>query len=107
MLKPSFTKQFERDLKKSLKRGKNKEKIKAITTKLINEEKLEPKHRDHKLAGSYMDRCECHIEPDWLLIYKITVTKLFLNEPARIQIYSNNVIQNLENKIHFAFSSAK
>ncbi|MCA9735503.1 type II toxin-antitoxin system YafQ family toxin [candidate division KSB1 bacterium] len=72
MLKPSFTKQFERDLKKSLKRGKKKDILKAIITKLINEEQLESKYRDHKLTGSYMGRRECHIEPDWLLIYKIT-----------------------------------
>lgn len=40
MLKPSFTKQFQRDLKKAQKRGKDKEKIKAVVTKLLNEEKL-------------------------------------------------------------------
>ncbi len=71
MLKPSFTKQFERDLKKSLKRGKDKDKIKSIITKLLNEKKLEASHRDHKLFGSYSSRRECHIEPDWLLIYKV------------------------------------
>ena len=72
MLRPSFTKQFERDLKRSLKRGKDKDKIKAIINKLIDEEKLDPKHRDHKLTGNYLGRRECHIEPDWLLIYKIS-----------------------------------
>jgi mRNA interferase YafQ len=71
MLKPSFTKQFERDLKKSLKRGKNIDRIKSIITKLLNEEKLEASHRDHKLFGSYSNRRECHIEPDWLLIFKV------------------------------------
>jgi len=71
MRKPSFTKQFERDLKKSLKRGQNKEKIKAIIVKLVNEESLEPKYSDHKLKGTYQNRRECHIEPDWILIYKI------------------------------------
>ena len=60
MLKPSFTKQFERDLKKSLKRGKKKDILKAIITKLINEEQLESKYRDHKLTGSYMGRRVCH-----------------------------------------------
>lgn len=72
MLKPSFTKQFERDLKKSLKRGKNKDKIKSIITKLINEERLESSNRDHKLIGNYLNRRVCHIESDWLLIYKVT-----------------------------------
>jgi len=71
MLRPFYTKQFDRDLKRMLKRGKIKEKIKAIILKLINEQDLEPKHRDHKLIGSYEGRRECHIEPDWLLIYKL------------------------------------
>ena len=38
---------------------------------LLNEEKLPPKNRDHSLTGNYTDRRECHIEPDWLLIYKL------------------------------------
>lgn len=71
MLKPSYTKQFERDLKRTIKRGKDKEKIKVIVTTLINEEKLAPKYRDHSLKGNYAGRRECHIASDWLLIYKI------------------------------------
>ena len=76
MLKPSFTKQFERDLKRMLKRGKEREKIKVIVSKLINEERLEPKYNDHKLIGNYKGRRECHIEPDWLLIYKLEKEKV-------------------------------
>lgn len=53
MLKSSFTKQFDHDLKRMLKRGKEKEKIKFIVSKLIKEEILEPKYNDHKLIGSY------------------------------------------------------
>ena len=53
MLTPSFTKQFERDLKRCLKRGKDEEKIKIVIVKLINEEMLEPKYHDHKLLGKY------------------------------------------------------
>lgn len=71
MLTPAFTEQFDRDLKKMLKRGKDKQRIKLVITKLINEEKLEPKYKHHKLAGMYKGRRECHIEADWLLIYKI------------------------------------
>ena len=56
MLKPSFTKQFDRDLKRMLRRGKKKEKIKLILTKLINQESMESKHRDHKLIGNYKGR---------------------------------------------------
>ena len=71
MLKPSFTKQFDCDIKRVLKRGKEREKIKLIISKLINEERLESKYRDHKLVGNYEGRRECHIESDWLLIYKL------------------------------------
>ena len=71
MLKTSFTKQFDRDLKRMLKRGKEKDKIKLVISNLINEEKLDPKYKDHKLIGNYEGRRECHIEPDWLLIYKL------------------------------------
>jgi len=76
MLKPFFTKQFDRDLKRMLKRGKEKGKIKFIVSKLVNEEKLESKYNDHKLIASYKGRRECHIEPDWLLIYKLAEEKI-------------------------------
>lgn len=50
--------------------------IKAILTKLINEEPLDSKHRNHKLSGNYKGHWECHIEPDWLLIYRLTSTEV-------------------------------
>jgi len=74
MLKPSYTKQFDRDLKRVLKRGKDKKKIKHIIQRLINEEILQAQYRDHKLSGNYKGRRECHIEPDWLLIYSVDKT---------------------------------
>lgn len=70
MLNPSYSNQFERDLKKMLKQGKNGGKIKIVMRNLINEEPLGLKHKDHKLMGHYKGRRECHVEPDWLLIYK-------------------------------------
>jgi mRNA interferase YafQ len=76
MLKPSFTKQFDRDIKRMLKRGKEIEKIKSLISKLINEERLESKYYDHKLISNYEGRRECHIEPDWLLIYKLEKEKI-------------------------------
>ncbi len=72
MLKPSFTKQFEKDWKRLQKRKKSKNKLKTVLSMLINGEPLPPRCREHKLVGNYKDRHECHIEPDWLLIYKIT-----------------------------------
>jgi len=71
MLTPVYTRQFERDLKRIKKRRKNIEKLKIILCSLSEEEKLDPIHRDHKLVGNWLGRSECHIESDWLLIYKI------------------------------------
>ncbi len=72
MLKPSYSKQSERDLKKMLKQGKQAEKLKTVIRTLSNEDLLNPKYKDHKLVGNYKGRRECHIEPSWLLIYKKT-----------------------------------
>lgn len=69
MLKPKYNRQFEKDLKKMLKRGKSGDKIKRVIQQLIQEKPLKPRYRDHKLIGNYKGRRECHIEPDWLLIY--------------------------------------
>lgn len=76
MLNPSFTKQFHKDVKKVIKQGKDSKKLMDIATKLMNEEKLEAKHKDHKLKGDFKERRECHIEPDWLLVYKIEETEI-------------------------------
>lgn len=76
MRNPVFTRQFERDIKKAKKRGKNLEKFKIIAETLIEGKKLDPLHADHRLAGNYTGRCECHIEADWLLIYKIDGNKI-------------------------------
>lgn len=71
MLKFKTTNQFEKDYKKISKRGKDFNRLHTIMQKLINEEGLEPKHRDHALLGNFKNRRECHIEPDWLLVYKV------------------------------------
>jgi len=70
MRTPLYTRQFERDLRKAAKRGKNLEKLKIIVRTLIAGWKLDPLHRDHQLVGNCVGRRECHIEGDWLLIYK-------------------------------------
>jgi len=71
MLITRTTKQFEKDFKRAKKRGKDMEKIKTVMRKLAKEETLEEKYREHKLTGDYKGHRESHIEPDWLLIYKI------------------------------------
>ena len=70
MLTPVYTRQFERDIKRMRKRGKNPDKIKLIIRSLVVEEPLDPIHRDHRLIGNWKGRRECHIESDWLLIYQ-------------------------------------
>lgn len=70
MLTPAYTRQFERDIKRMKKRGKNLDKLKILIRSLISEETLDPIHREHKLIGEWVGRHECHIESDWLLIYK-------------------------------------
>jgi mRNA interferase YafQ len=71
MLRSITTKQFEKDVKLAQKRGKELNKIFKIMQTLLNQEKLPVKNRDHALIGNYANRRECHIEPDWLLIYKL------------------------------------
>lgn len=71
MYTPAYTKQFSKDVKLAQRRRKNMEKLKVIVRSLIAGERLDAIHRDHKLVGDYMGRRECHIESDWLLIYKI------------------------------------
>lgn len=71
MRKVSQTCQFLRDLKRIAKRGKELDKLKRIVTLLAKDEPLEPKHRDHALSGNWKHSRDCHIEPDWLLIYTL------------------------------------
>lgn len=67
MLIPVYTRQFERDIKRMKRRGKNPDKLKIIIRSLISEEPLDPIQRDHKSIGNWQGRRECHIESDWLL----------------------------------------
>ncbi|MDE5749226.1 MAG: type II toxin-antitoxin system YafQ family toxin [Duncaniella sp.] len=64
------TNRFEKSLKKCLKRGLSREKFKEVVLLLAREGKLPPKYRPHKLTGEYRGAWECHIEPDWLLVWE-------------------------------------
>ena len=66
-----FTTQFKRDLKLAKKQNKNIDKLFEIIEILADGNQLPSKYRDHELTGNYKDTRECHIEPDWLLIYEI------------------------------------
>jgi mRNA interferase YafQ len=60
------------------KRGKEFAEFKGIIRKIAEGETLEAKYRDHVLAGQYKGTRECHIEPDWLLVYELTESELVL-----------------------------
>lgn len=77
MLSPIRTSQFKRDVKLAIKRGRKMGLLKNIMIKLAKEEPLDIKHKDHKLVGNYKDHRECHIEPDWLLIYRTTSQEIY------------------------------
>ena len=72
MLIAVYTNSFKKDLKRVKKRGKNLNKLKDIIAKIVNGKPLPAKNKEHKLIGNYKDRWECHIESDWLLVYKVT-----------------------------------
>ena len=71
MLKPFYTSLFNKDVKKIAKQHKDIDQLKEIVKKLIIQETLDSKYKDHKLKGQYEDYRECHLQPDWLLIYLI------------------------------------
>ncbi len=73
-----FTTQFKKDIKLAKKQGKDTDKIFEVVEKLANDEVLDAKYKDHCLTGDYKDCRECHVEPDWLLIYKKYESELIL-----------------------------
>jgi mRNA interferase YafQ len=72
------TSQFKKDVKRMGKRGKKFEEFKEIIRKLAKGETLEDKYQDHYLVGQYKGSRECHIEPNWLLIYELAENELVL-----------------------------
>jgi len=71
MLKIRYQNRFKKDYKKMLKRGRDMRLLAQLVTLLCSGEPLPEKCRDHPLSGNYLGYRECHIQPDWLLIYKI------------------------------------
>ena len=71
MLHPTTTTLFEKDKKKALKQSKNMSRLAEVMKKLIEERPLEPKYCDHPLKGEWKGFRDCHVENDWVLIYKV------------------------------------
>ena len=78
MLELVTTTQFRKDLKGLRKRGADMKKLDDVLQTLCAEEPLSDKHRDHALVGDYIGFRECHVTPDWLLVYAIDKGQLIL-----------------------------
>ena len=72
------TSRFKRDVKRMQRQGRELEKLKRVLETLVEGEPLAEGYRDHVLVGQYKGTRECHIEPDWLLIYELAETELVL-----------------------------
>lgn len=75
-----YSTQFKKSIKKISKQRKNLDKLFAIIERLANKEKLEEKYKNHRLKDDkyYVNCFECHITPDWLLVYRYDEEKLYL-----------------------------
>ena len=73
-----YTTQFKKDYKRIKKQNKDVVKLKIVIENLIKGSLIEPRYRDHPLSGNWEGHRDCHIEPDWLLIYRITADSLYL-----------------------------
>ncbi len=79
MLEINVTHQFMKDLKIAKKRGLDIDKLNEVVRLIAEEQALPDKNKDHKLKGDYMGCRECHIQPDWLLIYVVEDSVKILN----------------------------
>lgn len=77
-----YTNRMKRDVRRAKKRGKDMRKLIAVLTLLQSGQSLPDKYHDHALGGNLRDFRECHIEPDWLLMYQIFEDRLILSATA-------------------------
>jgi mRNA interferase YafQ len=71
MLHPSKTKKFEKDQEKAKKQNKDFKELLKVMEKLLKEEPLDPKYKDHPLKGKWVGCRDCHVQNDWVLIYRV------------------------------------
>ena len=83
MRQPDYSGQFKRDVKQSQKRGKDMDKLKSLLNLLIKGDPLPTIYLDHPLKGEWKGFRDAHIEPDWLLIYKITANVVRFERTGR------------------------
>ena len=77
-LKVVWTKKFKRDYKRAMKRGLDIDRLDQVIRTLAAGEELSVTHRDHDLGGEWRGHRECHVQPDWLLIYYVDGERLVL-----------------------------
>lgn len=82
------TSKFKKDARRAVKRGKDVRKLDAAIERLLEGKTLPESMRDHELSGNYFGHRECHIEPDWLLVYRINHGELILTA-VRTGTHSN------------------
>ena len=78
MLKIVSSNRFKKDLKLAIKRGYNIGLLEEVVNKIADGRELEPKYKDHELSGDFKGLRECHITPDWLLIYQVIEDEVIL-----------------------------
>lgn len=78
MLKVVLSNRFRKDIKLAQKRGLNLDLLRSVVNTLARGEKLDNKYRDHGLSGDLVGFRECHVQPDWLLVYRIEQGELEL-----------------------------
>ena len=78
MLTIRYETTFKKDFKRILKRVYDAKRLETVLELLANEQTLPEKYKDHQLIGDYADCRECHIAPDWLLVYRIDGSELIL-----------------------------
>lgn len=88
MLKTQPCTQFKRDIKLAKKQNKDMEALKEVIDLLCKEKDLPKKYRDHDLSNNWRGYRECHINPDWLLIYRVDETHKIL-KLMRVGSHSN------------------
>ena len=77
-MKIYYTNQFKKDYKRVKKQRKDITKLRTVIDKLAAKERLDVKYKDHPLAGKWQGYRDCHLEPDWMLIYKLAKDLLIL-----------------------------
>ena len=103
MLKIRYHKQFKKDFKLAMKRGLKAELLEEVLNFLVQEKELPARYRDHQLTTSkhFQGVRECHIQPDWLLVYKVDKSEVILNllrtNLSTLKIHNNSPAKKSKN----------